>query len=95
MSVIRPDKKLYIFDMDGTIYLGDRVFPFAVEYIRRLRADGRRVLVRLTPAGKALKRKAASVPEGLAGKLSPCRSLTPEASPALFATLDEIIETLR
>ena len=44
MSVIRPDKKLYIFDMDGTIYLGDRVFPFAVEYIRRLRADGRRVL---------------------------------------------------
>ncbi|MBR5767209.1 MAG: HAD-IIA family hydrolase [Clostridia bacterium] len=44
MSGMYPDKKLYIFDMDGTIYLGDRVFPFAVEYIHRLRADGRRVL---------------------------------------------------
>lgn len=30
--------------MDGTIYLGNRVFPFAVEYIKRLRAEGRRVL---------------------------------------------------
>lgn len=65
--------------------------------VKRLRdaADGRRVLVRLTPAGKALRRKAASVPEGLAGKLSPCRSLTPDVSPVLFNTLDEIIETLR
>ncbi len=42
--MIKPDKKLYVFDMDGTIYLGGRVFPFAVEYIKRLRADGRRVL---------------------------------------------------
>ena len=26
------DKKLYIFDMDGTIYLGGRVFDFAVRF---------------------------------------------------------------
>ena len=26
---ILTDKKLYIFDMDGTIYLGNQVFPFA------------------------------------------------------------------
>lgn len=38
------DKKLYIFDMDGTIYLGGRVFPYAVRFINRLREDGRRVL---------------------------------------------------
>ncbi len=37
-------KRLFIFDMDGTIYLGGRVFPFAVDYITRLRADGKRVL---------------------------------------------------
>jgi Predicted sugar phosphatases of the HAD superfamily len=37
-------KKLFIFDMDGTIYLGGRVFPAAVDFIARLRAGGRRVL---------------------------------------------------
>ncbi len=37
-------KKLYIFDMDGTIYLGGRVFPFAVDFIRHLRESGKRVL---------------------------------------------------
>ena len=38
------NKSLYIFDMDGTIYLGSRVFPFAVDFIRALRAAGKRVL---------------------------------------------------
>jgi HAD superfamily hydrolase (TIGR01450 family) len=37
-------KKLYIFDMDGTIYLGDRVFDFAVRFLKHLRASGRKVL---------------------------------------------------
>lgn len=37
-------KKMYIFDMDGTIYLGSRVFPFAVRFINHLRAAGKRVL---------------------------------------------------
>ncbi len=37
-------KKLFIFDMDGTIYLGGRVFPPAIRLIRQLRADGKRVL---------------------------------------------------
>ena len=30
--------------MDGTIYLGGKVFPFAVDFIRRLRNAGKRVL---------------------------------------------------
>ena len=38
------DKKLYIFDLDGTVYLGSRPFDFAIRYINRLRASGRRVL---------------------------------------------------
>ena len=37
-------KKLYIFDMDGTIYLGNQVFPFAIRFIKNLRKSGRRVL---------------------------------------------------
>ena len=37
-------KKLFIFDMDGTIYLGGNPFDFAVRFINRLRESGRRVL---------------------------------------------------
>ena len=37
-------KKLFIFDQDGTIYLGGRAFPFAVDLIRELRKAGKRVL---------------------------------------------------
>ena len=46
------DKKLFIFDMDGTIYLGDRVFPFAVEFIKKLRAGGKKVLFFTNNASK-------------------------------------------
>lgn len=38
------DKELYIFDMDGTIYLGFQVFPFAIRFINNLRAAGKKVL---------------------------------------------------
>ena len=41
---ILNEKKLYIFDMDGTIYLGNQVFPFAIRFIKNLRAAGKRVL---------------------------------------------------
>ena len=38
------EKQLYIFDMDGTIYLGYNVFDFAIRFINNLRAAGKRVL---------------------------------------------------
>lgn len=38
------DKKLYIFDMDGTIYLGSIVFDYAIRFIERLRESGKKVL---------------------------------------------------
>ena len=37
-------KKLYLLDMDGTLYLGDNVFPGAVEFIRTLERTGRRYI---------------------------------------------------
>lgn len=37
-------KDLFVFDMDGTVYLGGRVFPFAVSLIKKLRQSGKRVL---------------------------------------------------
>ncbi len=51
--MMKIDKKLYVFDMDGTVYLGENVFPFAVEYIKRLRAEGRRVLFFTNNASKS------------------------------------------
>ncbi len=44
MNEIIKNKKLYIFDMDGTIYLGDQVFECAVKLIIWLRNNGRRVM---------------------------------------------------
>ena len=34
---ILKDKDLYVFDMDGTIYLGKIVFDFAIRFIENLR----------------------------------------------------------
>ncbi|GAC1540047.1 MAG: HAD-IIA family hydrolase [Herpetosiphon sp.] len=34
----------YVFDLDGTIYLGDRVLPGACEALAALRAAGRRII---------------------------------------------------
>ena len=47
------EKELFVFDMDGTIYLEDRVFPFAVRFIRHLRAHGKRVLFFTNNASRA------------------------------------------
>ena len=41
---IIKNKKLFIFDMDGTIYLGGKPFDFAIEFIKNLRKSGKRVL---------------------------------------------------
>ena len=38
------DKKCFIFDMDGTIYLGERVFPEAQKLIFRLREMGKKII---------------------------------------------------
>lgn len=44
VSDILKSKKLFVFDLDGTVYLGDRIFPEAVEFINNLRNSGRQVL---------------------------------------------------
>ncbi len=44
MNSLIDSKKLYIFDQDGTIYLGDKVFPEAVKFINHLRECGKRVM---------------------------------------------------
>lgn len=50
MDFLNPDvniiknKSLFIFDMDGTIYLGSQPFDYAIRFIKNLRAAGKRVL---------------------------------------------------
>ena len=41
---IIKQKKLFVFDMDGTIYLGGIPFDFAIRYIKHLRTAGKKVL---------------------------------------------------
>ena len=33
--------KMFVLDMDGTIYLGERLFPFTKDFLRRVRETGR------------------------------------------------------
>lgn len=35
------DVKLFVLDMDGTIYLGDRLFPYTLDFLRRVEETGR------------------------------------------------------
>ncbi len=38
------NKKLFILDMDGTVYLGDRLFPETLPFLARIRARGKNYL---------------------------------------------------
>lgn len=57
------------------------------------KADGRQVIVSLTPKGRALEGKAGCIPFQV-GNAVACRSITPESAPALYNTLDDLIHTL-
>ena len=41
---ILKNKKLFVFDMDGTIYLGNNPFDFAIKFIDNLHKNDKRVL---------------------------------------------------
>ena len=41
---IFSNMKLYLFDMDGTLYLGDRLYSFAIELLKKIRKNGGKYL---------------------------------------------------
>ena len=49
---ILKDIALFVLDMDGTIYLGERPFPAAIEFIRKAKASGRRIVYFTNNASK-------------------------------------------
>lgn len=51
---ILREKKLYLFDMDGTLYLGDRLYDFTIELLETLKATGRRYLFMTNNSSKSV-----------------------------------------
>ena len=46
--------KLFLFDMDGTLYLGDRLYPFTKELLKTIRSTGRRYLFMTNNSSKSV-----------------------------------------
>ena len=55
--------------------------------------DARQVIVHLTEKGRELESQAGCIPFQM-GEAVACRSITPETAPALYKTLDDLIQTL-
>jgi len=47
-------KRLWLFDMDGTLYLGDRLYGFTTELLAALRDSGRRYLFMTNNSSKSV-----------------------------------------
>ena len=46
--------KLYLFDMDGTLYLGDRLYDFTIDLLQTIRAAGGRYLFMTNNSSKSV-----------------------------------------
>ena len=46
--------KLFLFDMDGTLYLGDELFDFTTDLLRRIRETGGRYLFMTNNSSKSV-----------------------------------------
>lgn len=47
--------KLFLFDMDGTLYLGDRLYPFTDELLHTIKEQGKRYLFMTNNSSKSVK----------------------------------------
>ncbi len=54
MKNILENIKLYLFDMDGTLYLGDRLYPFTKELLHTIRAAGGKYLFMTNNSSKSV-----------------------------------------
>ena len=51
-SLFVPARSVYVFDLDGVLYLGDTAIPYAAEAVRRLQSAGRQVYFLTNNSGK-------------------------------------------
>lgn len=66
----------YIFDLDGTIYLGDQLLPGALHTVQTLRAQGRKVLFLSNNPTRAIDAYVRKL-DGLGLEVTPSEILTP------------------
>lgn len=101
MMVLWEKDRMPVNDIAKKLYLEtNTVTPLlkrmeAEGFIQRTRGaeDARQVIVGLTEKGKAIEDKASCIPQKI-GSAVACRSITPETAPALYGTLDDLIQTL-
>ena len=55
MKPSMKDLKLFLFDMDGTLYLGDRLFDFTIELLEKIKATGGRYMFMTNNSSKSVK----------------------------------------
>ena len=53
-SVLK-DVRLFLFDMDGTLYLGDSLFDFTNELLATIKANGGRYMFMTNNSSKSVK----------------------------------------
>ena len=46
--------KLFLFDMDGTLYLGDRLYSFTIELLETIRKTGGKYLFMTNNSSKSV-----------------------------------------
>ena len=51
---IIQNMKLYLFDMDGTLYLGSRLYEFTIPMLEKIKATGRRYLFMTNNSSKSV-----------------------------------------
>jgi len=51
---VLQSKKLYLFDMDGTLYLGERLYDFTIELLKTLKDTGRKYLFMTNNSSKSV-----------------------------------------
>ncbi len=49
------DIKLFLFDMDGTLYLGDRLFDFTPQLLEKIKSSGKRYMFMTNNSSKRVK----------------------------------------
>ncbi len=51
---ILSDKQLFLFDMDGTLYLGNKLYDFTIELLETIRSTGRKYLFMTNNSSKSV-----------------------------------------
>ena len=75
------DKRLFLLDMDGTIYIGDRLFDGVPEFLHHVRAMGGRYLFLTNNSSRGVEGYMESAASGLTAAIALAERLRGNAEP--------------